>query len=464
MINIPRLTIAALRGGAGKTFITLGIAAALKRKGLALSIFKKGPDYIDSGWLGKAVDGECRNLDSYLSPPEKVKQSFFINSSGKDLALIEGNRGLYDGVDVAGAFSTAELAKLLGTPVVLIVDATKMTRTAAAMVLGCSLLDTEVNIQAVILNRVAGARHDRILRESIESATSIPVVGSIAKLTMDNFPQRHLGLLPLFEHTAAERFLLEAANIIESSVDLDKLQAISASASPTSVKHSELMPSGKYDVTVGILKDSAFQFYYPENLEALTRLGAKLIILNSLTGESLPELDALYIGGGFPETHAHGLAENKHLRDSILRAAKSGLPIYAECGGLMYLSRSLQIDENTYPMVGLFPIDTILERKPQGHGYIHVDVTRENPFYPVGSRIIGHEFHYSYVTGLNDPAAEYVFEVKRGHGMDGVLEGIAAYNALGTYLHVLALGSPLWAQGIVQRAAEFAKWKRVQDR
>ncbi len=462
MTHIPSITLAALRGGAGKTFISAGIAAALRRRGLALGIFKKGPDYIDSGWLGLAAGTDCYNLDSFLCPSEKVRASFAFRATGKDAAIIEGNRGLYDGVDSAGSFSTAELAKLIESPVILIVDATKMTRTAAACVLGCSLLDPQVAIKGVILNRVAGKRHEHVLRESIETVCSVPVVGCVNKLSIDELPQRHLGLLPLYEHPRAEKFIEEAALVAEQSIDLDALMEIAKSAGALDVcDPREAAPIGRPEVTIGILRDSAFQFYYPENLEALGRLGANLVFMSSLTDKSLGNLDALYIGGGFPETHAEQLAENGEFKNNLLQAARRGLPIYAECGGLMYLSRTLQIDDNIYPMVGLFPVDTVLERKPQGHGYIQVEAVVENPFYPVGTTISGHEFHYSYVTGLNHPEARYVFQIKRGHGMDGTRDGICVHNALGTYVHVHALGEPLWAEGLVKMALRFRSSRKT---
>jgi cobyrinic acid a,c-diamide synthase len=228
--NIPRIVIAALRGGAGKTLLTVGIVAALRRRGLNLAVFKKGPDYIDAGWLGLAAERACHNLDPYLFDEETIQNSFFRRSRDKDAAVVEGNRGLFDGVDAAGSYSTAELAKTLNSPVALIVDATKVTRTAAALVLGCKAMDPGMNLKGVILNRVGGTRHERILRDSIEQGASVPVIGSVKKLIMDNFPQRHLGLLPLHEHPGALQFIEEAADMCENSIDLDALMKIATSA------------------------------------------------------------------------------------------------------------------------------------------------------------------------------------------------------------------------------------------
>lgn len=458
--DIPRIVVAALKGGAGKTFLTIGLVAALKTRGLSVGVFKKGPDYIDAGWLGLSAGASCYNLDSYLFDEKIVRNSFLQRSSAKDIAVVEGNRGLFDGVDARGSYSTAELAKLLKAPVILIVDATKMTRTAAALVMGCKALDPSVDVRAVILNRVAGPRHESVLRESIQEAASIPVIGSVKKMPLDCFPQRHLGLLPLYEHPGAVKFLETAADVVEHSVDIDRLLEIASQAGDAGVTHDiEGFPTSEAcdhsGLRIGVLRDSAFQFYYPENIEALGGSGAQLVEISALDPVALPELDALYIGGGFPETHSERLAENEIFKRSLRRAVHNGLPVYAECGGLMYLSRNLHVDNHVYPMVGVFPVETVLERKPQGHGYMRAEVVAPNPFYPPGTVLTGHEFHYSYITGNDEADAEYVFKVLRGHGMNGARDGICTSNALGTYVHVHALGTRLWAKGILDRAAEY---------
>ncbi len=279
---------------------------------------------------------------------------------------------------------TAQLAKLLKSPVILVVDSTKMTRTAAALVLGCRTLDPELQLKGIILNRVASDRHERILRQSIEEVSGIPVIGSVRKLALENFPQRHLGLLPLHEHPQALDFIDEASIVAEESIDLDRVMEIASAAGQFP---SELHPEpvdfapnpGQNGLRIGILKDSAFQFYYPENLEALRRRVGPLVEISALDQAEFPEVDGLYIGGGFPETNAERLAENTIFKESLCKAIEQGLPVYAECGGLMYLSRNLCVDEQIYPMVGVFPIDTVLERKPQGLGYIRVQVDGTQP-------------------------------------------------------------------------------------
>lgn len=462
--TLPRLVTAALRGGAGKTFITVGLIAALSRRGMTVSAFKKGPDYIDAGWLGLAAGTDCHNLDRYLFDDRTAMRSFLTHSASSDIALVEGNRGLFDGVDADGSFSTAELSKTLDAPVILTMDCTKMTRTAAAVVLGCRTLDPETHLKGVILNRTAGARHERVLRESIEKATSVPVLGAIRKLPLKNFPQRHLGLLPWHEHPGARGFTEEAAKVVEECVDLDAVLSIARAASPLAIPEDPPSVRGpstiKETVRIGVLKDSAFQFYYPENLDALRSLGAIPVEVSALSDSELPDLDALYIGGGFPETHAERLADNTPFKESLAHAVEAGLPVYAECGGLMYLSRNLIIDDKTFPMAGILPVDTVLRQKPQGHGYTRVEADKDNPFYPQGTVLTGHEFHYSVVSGLDEAPVDCVFRVLRGHGLDGMRDGMCVRNVLATYVHVHSLGEPLWARGIVDRARAYGRWKR----
>jgi cobyrinic acid a,c-diamide synthase len=414
------------------------------------------------------VGGDCFNLDSYLFDTETVRASFLKRSSESDLAIVEGNRGVFDGVDAAGSFSTAELAKLLRAPVILVVDATKMTRTAAALVLGCRALDPDLDVRGVILNRVAGERHERILRESIEGASSIPVIGSVRKLPSKRFPQRHLGLLPWHEHPEALAFIDEAARIARDSIDLERLLEVAHGAPELESRGSldlfavpeARTPSG---LRIGVLKDSAFQFYYPENLETLRRRGATIVEVSALESDELPEVDGLYVGGGFPETHAERLAGNHRFRQSVYAAVEKGLPVYAECGGLMYLSRNLVMDDKAYPMVGVLPVQTVLRRKPQGHGYMRAEVTGPNPFYPLGTVLTGHEFHYSMIAGLDPSFSSCAFRIIRGHGIDGKRDGMCVKNVLATYLHVHALGAPRWADGILRKAAEFRSHRLAPD-
>jgi len=474
-----RLVIAGLSGDAGKTIATLSLLAALRQRGRTVCVFKKGPDYIDPAWLSRAGETTCRSLDTYLVDPDRVVRSFVAHAdrSDADLAVIEGNRGLYDGKDVAGTHSTAELAKRLRAPVVLVVNARKTTRTVAAIVKGCVDFDPALKIAGVILNRVAGERHLRILRESIAEHTGLDVPGAIPKLGEDSvlIPGRHLGLVPPSEFAFGDDLRTRLLAIAEDHLDVDGLMRIAGTAGPISpTRTSTAAPSGAPGsvtasppveartarVNIGYFRDAVFTFYYPENLEALQAAGARLVPVSSLTDAGLPAIDALYIGGGFPETHAEALTRNRAMMRSVRRAAEDGLPVYAECGGLIYLARSIRCRDAVYPMAGLFPIDLSMHAKPVGHGYTSVRVDTPNPFYAVGTSIRGHEFHYSGVD-RDGPGPRTCLDVECGVGVGGGRDGLVHLNTLACYTHVHADGVETWAPSIVSRAADHAAKRRV---
>ncbi len=456
----PRILIAALRGGSGKTMISLGLIASWRKRGMAITPFKKGPDFIDAGWLAKAAGRPCHNLDTFLMPAEKILLSFATRTLTGDLSIIEGNRGLYDGIDVEGTTSTSELAKLLKAPVVLVLDATKSTRTVAAAVLGCVQFDPEVNICGVILNRVAGARHESIIRKTVEQYCALPVLGAIPKIRTEAFPERHMGLVPTPEHARAEESVEKAADMAQQYLDLERLLTIARgaprlTAAPDIAEGASSSTLGKKAPLprIGVIRDAAFQFYYPENLEALKASGAKIVTLNALGDPGLPKLDGLYIGGGFPETQAQALAENKRFRQDVRRLAEKGLPIYAECGGLMYLGESLVLDTVTYPMVGLLPVIFGFSKRPQGHGYTIFEVKKPTHYFEAGTRVRGHEFHYSKVLEWRGKSEDLAFRMIRGGGLDGKGDGLCYKNTLATYSHIHALGTPSWAEAMVEASA-----------
>ena len=467
--DFPRLLISALRGGSGKTILSIGIIAALLRKGRAVFPFKKGPDYIDAGWLTMAAGRPCYNLDTFMVPPEDVLTSFLFRSSPGDIAVIEGNRGLYDGIDLAGSTSTAELAKLLQVPVVLCVDATKTTRTMAAVIAGCQQFDRSVQIAGVVLNRVAGARHESILRRSIESHCEIPVFGAIPKLRRQDFPERHMGLVPTPEHQWARDAIAGIADVVERHVDLAALESAAEYTStlptaenrhaPAALRDHDL-PPGTAVTRIGVIRDAAFQFYYPENLEALEAAGGQLVFFSPLQTETMPDVDAIYIGGGFPETHAELLAGNVRFKNDLKTRAEGGLPIYAECGGLMYLGQELVLGETSFPMAGVLPIVYGFSKKPQGHGYTIVKVDGDNPYFPVGSEYRGHEFHYSRVLKWGGADRDLVFQMKRGAGLANGRDGAVFQNVLATYTHLHALGAPGWARALVHNAAAHSRSRK----
>lgn len=454
--------VSALSGGAGKTVLTLAIIAGLRERGLPVAVFKKGPDYIDAGWLSAAAGRPCYNLDNHMLKPETVVRSFRLRATPADVAVVEGNRGLFDAIDVDGQTSSAELAKLLGLPVILCLDCTKMSRTIAALVSGCKGFDPQLHIGGVILNRVAGARHERILRASIGQYCELPVLGAVPKLRNQSFPERHMGLVPTPEHERVQHSLDAVKQIARDFLDLDAIIELARYAAPTSAPVTDvcdLYPCGPLaqEVTIGVFKDAAFQFYYPENLEALSAAGARLVFLSPLAVTDLPPVDGLYIGGGFPETHAEILAANRDLARAVQAAAQEGMPIYAECGGLMYLGQELVLDERVYPMAGVLPAVFGLCGRPQGLGYTQLAVIGDNPYFPVGSRLVGHEFHYSHVIRWMDEKARFVFAVNRGAGIVNGMDGFCYRNVLASYTHLHALGVPEWAPALVANARRFAR-------
>lgn len=463
----PGVLISALRGGSGKTILAVGITAALRRRGVAVTPFKKGPDYIDAGWLTSAAGRTCYNLDSFIIDQDQLLCSFHRHARDGEIVVVEGNRGLYDCIQTDGKTSSAELAKLLGLPVLLCIDATKTTRTMAAVVSGCCQFDPDLSMGGVILNRVAGARHEKILRDSITGHCGVPVVGAVPKLKQQAFPERHMGLVPTAEHGWAADSVAVAAAMAERYLDLDQILAIARSARglrtpPPPAHRCQPPPAQAGAPVIGVIRDSAFQFYYPENLEAIEAAGGRLVFTSPLTQDRLPAVDALYIGGGFPETHAEALSRNTGYRDEVRALATQGLPIYAECGGLMFLGERLVIDDHTYPMAGVLPISFGFSRRPMGHGYTLIRVAEPNPYFAVGTVLRGHEFHYSKVLEWDGRPSDLAFAMTRGGGIADGRDGFCRGNVLATYTHLHALGTPGWAPALV-RAARGFQFNRAQD-
>ena len=462
MQNVPRLVISATRGGLGKTTLSLGIVTAWRGKGRQVSVFKKGPDFIDAGWLGVAAGRSCYNLDLFMMEQERILASFAEHAEGTDVAVIEGNRGLYDGVDESGAYSTARLAGLLGAPVALIVDCTKSTSTVAAVVLGCKQYDSRVPLAGVILNNVSSGRHESVIRKAIAQSSGLPVLGAVPRQRSGEFPERHMGLTPFHEHPEVEQALQASAAIAERYLDLDALWSVACAVSGISTSHDSAASEPRIQeqgdrVVVGVIRDKAFQFYYPDNLEELERQGAVVREINALRDGALPDdLDALYIGGGFPETQAAELAANQGFCASLRDAAENGLPIYAECGGLIYLGRSLSVGGERYPMSAVLPVDFVLEKRPQAHGYTVLEAGGAGLFLDEGVCIRGHEFHYSRVAYI-DGRLPMAYHVERGQGIDGKGDGIVYKSIVASYTHIHALATPQWAPAMVRKAREYRK-------
>ncbi|MBN1691195.1 MAG: hydrogenobyrinic acid a,c-diamide synthase (glutamine-hydrolyzing) [Dehalococcoidia bacterium] len=458
-MSIASVMIAAPQGRSGKTTISMGLCAALRKKGLKVKPFKKGPDYIDPSWLTAAAGHICGNLDPFMFSVTALKQSFTWGCENMDIAMIEASMGLYDSAGEDGTGSSAWLARLLKVPVILIVNASRMTRSAAAMVSGYVNFEPGTGIAGVILNNVAGQRHSSKLVTAIEKHCGIPVLGCVPSDARLALQERHIGIVPLIEHENAAGLINDACTVIEKNVDIDRVFCIANTAEAETVAAGALpniFTSGiaseqslRANVTIGVLYDRAFSFYYPDNLMALQNAGARLVFINSFT-DSLPDTDGLYIGGGFPELYAAELEANAGLRRDIAGAAQQGLPVYAECAGLMYLCRAIIKNNRRYHMAGLFDEEAEIIAKPQGHGYMVVEVGKGNPFFQAGTVIRGHEFHYSRLTG--NTASNTTFYVRRGHGIDGRTDGMVHKNTLATYLHLHALSMPNWAGDFVNLA------------
>jgi cobyrinic acid a,c-diamide synthase len=459
--GLPRIVVAGLAGDTGKTLVAVGLTRALTRRGYAVAPFKNGPDFIDAAWLGAAAGTPGRNLDTYLMSSATIAASMQRAARASDLAIVEGKRGLFDGADARGSHSTAQLAKFIGAPVLLVVNAAKVTRTLAAVVLGCKVLDPELTLAGVVLNRVGTGRQEGVIRRALAADAGVPVLGAIPRLEGQFLPTRHLGLVCAAEHPQREAALDALADVVARHVDVD---AVCAAASAPSSMPGALVPEpprGERRVRIGVLRDAAFSFYYPENLEALEAAGAELVFISPIFDRVLPPIDALYAGGGFPEEHAGALASNKSLRSALASALAEGLPAWAECGGLMYLARAMMREGREFPMVGALPIVVEHTARPQGHGYMAATVDRANPFFPVGTRLLGHEFHHSRV--IASFGAETALAVERGAGLGRGRDGLVTGNIVATYMHLHALGTPGWAQSLVDAALRFAS-RAAHDR
>ncbi|MCK5895648.1 MAG: hydrogenobyrinic acid a,c-diamide synthase (glutamine-hydrolyzing) [Cocleimonas sp.] len=459
---MSRIYISAAHKSSGKTTLSLGLCAALHNTGLKVQPFKKGPDYIDPLWLAQASHGSCYNLDFNTMLNEEIIEKVNRHAQNADISIIEGNKGLYDGVDIDGADSNAAIAKLLKTPVVLVLDTRGITRGVAPLLLGYQCFDKDVNIVGVIFNKVGGSRHEKKLRNIVEKYTDIKVLGAVHMHPDLELVERHLGLMPINESDLALDKIAKIASLVEQQVDLEKIIALAKTAPALEQKASMSVLSGIENntesniknkaVRIGVCKDSAFGFYYQDDLDALEAQGAVLIVINTLTDKKLPDdLDGLFIGGGFPETHMEKLSANVSLREAIYHAIEAGLPTYAECGGLMYLSERLSWQGKSVPMVGVIPAETVMHNKPQGRGYVLLEETehmlwRNNKV--INAPIAAHEFHYSSLYNLKKKG-KFAFRVLRGAGITGKEDGWVYKNLLASYTHMRDTERYHWAKRFV---------------
>ncbi|MDO8608392.1 MAG: cobyrinate a,c-diamide synthase [Phaeospirillum sp.] len=459
----PRLLISAAHKSSGKTTVTVGLAAALTARGLKVQPFKKGPDYIDPLWLSAATGRDCRNLDFHTQPPLQIRETFERHSRGADLSLIEGNKGLYDGVDLEGSNSSAMLANWLEAPVVLVVDCAGMTRGVAPLLLGYQAFDPTLRIAGVILNKVSGPRHEKKLREVVAHYTRIPVLGAVHRGPDMEIMERHLGLVPANEAEAAAQAIARLAGAVASQVDLDALLALANQAPEAEVFDAAAPALPRPSLRIGVAQDAAFGFYYPDDLDALRRAGAEPVPFDTLADPRLPpDLDGLFIGGGFPEAHMAALEANASLRAEIRARGEAGLPIYAECGGLMYLSRAIVWKGERHAMVGLVPGDAVMHKTPQGRGYVRLRETADFPWPRLedGPGVMpAHEFHHSRLENI-EGSPRFAYQVVRGAGIAEKQDGIIVGNTLACYAHMRSVGANPWAP----RFVAFVRSKKTIDR
>jgi len=535
-LRMPRLCVSALSGGGGKTLLSLGLTRALAARGHTVKAFKKGPDYIDAAWLALAAGRPATNLDPYMLRPDQLKALFAHamfstqaqTGSTEVLGVIEGNRGLFDGMDVSGSCSTAELARTLACPVILSVNCTKMTRTTAALVRGMTTFEPGLHFAGVVLNQVGTPRHEDLLRKVIEEYTDVRVLGVLPRLKENPLPERHMGIASCGDDLSPQaRAVLDTlGNFVGGHVDLEAVMAAARAAdsgqaffdstnaadaaeqfwSSATVPQADPQGTCKPVLAVEVpasalpqphvatprpriayVRDHALWFYYEENLEALERAGAELVrleIVGPRAGQwpvlrgSLPqgadgcEIDGLYLGGGFPEDCAAELSASPHLR-TLAAWAEAGLPVYAECGGFMLLSQGIERDGKLWPMSGIFPVVAQFCPKPQGLGYVRGVVTADNPFFPLGMEILGHEFHYSRCR-WEGAAPCHGMRLRKGQGMGqgGAgpatgrqgqnIDGLLRHNVWASYTHIFAPAIPCWASSFVAAASRFAWSNRAE--
>ncbi|SJZ37283.1 cobyrinate a,c-diamide synthase [Selenihalanaerobacter shriftii] len=455
----PRILIAGTQSGVGKTTLTIGLMAAMKKKGYKVQPYKVGPDYIDPGFHTIATGRVSRNLDSWMIPEERLIEIFLRNSQGADLSIIEGVMGLFDGHrKEEGKGSSADVAKILSTPVILVIDAKKLAQSGAALAYGYQNYNSDLNLIGVILNRVGSASHYQMIKEPIEEL-GISVLGYIPNQQQLELPERHLGLVPTAETPLLDDYIDELAEVILKYLDLNQLYELATETNDLELGEENLFidQKSKTDIKLAVARDEAFNFYYEDNLELLESRGVKIEYFSPVNDERLPEnIDGLYIGGGFPESFLEELSNNHSMRENIKKMIELGIPTYAECGGLMYLTEKIiNFDGKEYEMVKVIPGVTAMQDRLQAMGYVKANVEVDNILLSKGQDIRGHEFHHSKLSDLpKDYEAAYT--LTGGKGADGRLEGYVEDDLLATYLHLHFANNPRVVDNFIQKCEEFS--------
>lgn len=440
--------LSAAHKSSGKTCVSIGLSSAMVKRGISVQTFKRGPDYIDPIWLKAASGNPCYNLDFNCQSHREICDLFNDKSMGVKARFVEGSKGLFDGVNPNGCDSNAALAKLLSLPIILVIDCNGMSRGIAPLLLGYKAFDEKINIAGVILNKTGGTRHEGKLRQAVENYTDIPVLGLLRKSSSMEIPERHLGLMPANEMNAPSAVIENITNAVENDIDIDAIMTLGQQniigQTPTQAKHVN-------DITIAIARDASFGFYYPDDLEAFAKAGAKLVFFDAINDLELPPCDGLFIGGGFPETQMKALSENRSMRRSIKNALSAGLPCYAECGGLMYLCREISFQGESAKMVGIIDGKITMQAKPQGRGLVKLETTGSG-LWPdmatAGYNFNAHEFHYAQLDELGGNA-KYTYAVKRGHGINGKYDGLIIGNCTASFSHLRNTKVSPWVQDFV---------------
>jgi cobyrinic acid a,c-diamide synthase len=456
--NHPRIVLAAVSGGSGKTFISTSLICALKSKNIRVAPFKKGPDFIDPKWLALASGRDCFNLDYHLFK-DSIFTSFWKNSRESDIAVIEGNHGFFDSIDSEGMGSTANLARILKAPVILVLNCRKMARSIAPVINGFVNFEKDIQFGGVILNQVSGSRHEEKLRSAIEKYCTIPVLGCVSNTPEVVLEERHLGIITTNDKTDLEETMKNLEKIGKTCLDIDKIMDIARSAIPLEIgeKYHEDIPRGK-KVTIAVAKDQAFNFYYPDNLKALEDLGANLVYFSPVNDLQIPPADGIYLGGGYPEIYAKELEKNTNVLHQIKHLIEEGMPVYAECGGMMYLCRHIEYLDRVYSMANVIGADCKMTNKPQGRGYVELALQKASPEclweIPEGEITHAHEFHFSMLKDFQEKY-NFAYDMKRGAGMFERHDGLVYKNLLASYSHLHTHAAKWWAPAFVNAAKRF---------
>jgi len=440
----PRIIVAGTQSGVGKTTLTLGLLLVLKKKGFVVQPYKVGPDYIDSEFHTQITGLACRNLDSFLLRRDVLLELFERQAKKADFSLIEGVMGLFDGLKTNSQHgSTSHLSKILNCPVILILDVGKMSTSAAAMALGYKNFDRRLNLAGFILNKVGNLSHYQMTKQAIETKTGLPVLGYLPKDKILTLPERHLGLTPV-EEINLSQYYQHLSTLIEKSIDVDAIIMIGKEAKELPAFKKTIFQGHKTEpiVNIAVAYDKSFHFYYQDNLDILEHFGAKLIFFSPLKSEKLPDdIDGIYIGGGFPELFASDLTKNKTLRKDIKIKSQNGMPIYAECGGLMYLmDRLVDFEGREFKMVGVFSGVVKMDTKIRQMGYGKIKSLSDNILCKKDMRTKGHNFHWSYVEKMPKDVS-FAFEIERKG--EKFKDGFLKNNTLASYIHLHFCSSPL---------------------